>query len=225
VAGRAAGFAVGAGVAVGAGGAATTGGVVAVGTGVLVGFLVGFGVFVGTAGTGVLVGGTGVLVGTGVFVGGTGVLVGTGNGVFVGGTGVLVGGTGVLVAVGIGVLVGTGVFTTITGMTGTTVMPGPGMFTCAEGEPGSVGLGEVRCTVFGYEAGPFTAAKLTVKVQLAEPPAGIAGSEHSTVCPEVEQLLVPHTGMAEAGKPSNARLSEIREVALVEPPVFVTMMV
>jgi hypothetical protein len=223
VAGRAAGFAVGAGVAVGAGGAATTGGVVAVGTGVLVGF--GFGVFVGTAGTGVLVGGTGVLVGTGVFVGGTGVLVAVGNGVFVGGTGVLVGGTGVLVAVGIGVLVGTGVFTTITGMTGTTVMPGPGMFTCAEGEPGRVGLVEVRCTVFGYEAGPFTAAKLTVKVQPAEPPAGIAGSEHSTVCPEVEQLLVPHTGMAEAGKPSNARLSEIREVALVEPPVFVTMMV
>jgi hypothetical protein len=211
---------VGAGVAVAA---ATTGGVVAVGTGVLVGF--GFGVFVGTAGTGVLVGGTGVLVGTGVFVGGTGVLVAVGNGVFVGGTGVLVGGTGVLVAVGIGVLVGTGVFTTITGMTGTTVMPGPGMFTCAEGEPGSVGLVEVRCTVFGYEAGPFTAAKLTVKVQLAEPPAGIAGSEHSTVCADTEQLLVPHTGMAEAGKPSNARLSEIREVALVEPPVFVTMMV
>jgi hypothetical protein len=94
------GIVAGAGTAVGAGfGGVTppplTGGAV---VGVLVGFLVGFGVFVGTAGTGVLVGGTGVLVAVAVAVGGTGVSVGVGVFVPPGGGG---GGGTLDVAVGV----------------------------------------------------------------------------------------------------------------------------
>jgi hypothetical protein len=195
----------------------TTGAVVAVAVGF---FVPGFGVLVGTAGTGVSVGATvAVLVATGTVVlvavaATTGVLV-AGRGVLVAGTGVLVAGIGVLVAVLIAV--GTGVFTTTTGMLGA------GTETEAETWVAATGLVVVSVATFTNVAWPLL--NPTVKEQPAEDATGIpAATVHVTVWPRVEQVappvVVPHSGIDVIGKPWRTRLSLMVKDALAVTPEF-----